>query len=109
MRGRICPKAWVFPVPERVCSKVLSASSKSLASRAGTRKSRHASKNLPAFRRESLSGDGARPTQPVERCWRCAGYGFARWSDNPRSDVAFLPKVRGSALLEFARDEQGRL
>src|SRR5215469_8194878 len=59
MRGRSCPKAWVFPVPERVCPKVLSTSSKSLASRVGTRKSRHASKNLPAFRRESLrSGEG---------------------------------------------------
>src|ERR1051326_7799309 len=54
MRGRICPKVWVFPVPERVCPKVLSASSKRLASRAGTRKSRHASKNLPACKRESL-------------------------------------------------------
>src|SRR5262249_46077046 len=55
MRGRSCPKAWVCPVPERVCSQVLSASSKSLASRAGTRKSRHASKNLPDVSRESLS------------------------------------------------------
>src|SRR5215469_875365 len=55
MRGRSCPKAWVFPVPERVCSKVLSTSSKSLASRAGTRKSWHVSKNLLGFSQESLS------------------------------------------------------
>ena len=55
MRGRTCPKVWVSPVPERICPKVLATSSKSLASRAGTRKSWLVSKNLPAFRRESLS------------------------------------------------------
>src|SRR5215469_933991 len=61
MRGRCCPKAWVFPVPERVCSKVLSTSSKSLASRVGTRKNWHASKNLPAFRWESLRSRDSAP------------------------------------------------
>jgi hypothetical protein len=36
-------------------------------------------------------------------------YGFERTSRSPRADVAFLPRVAGAALLEFARDEQGRL
>jgi hypothetical protein len=36
-------------------------------------------------------------------------YGFERISRSPRADVAFLPRVAGAALLEFARDEQGRL
>jgi hypothetical protein len=36
-------------------------------------------------------------------------HGFARQGSSPRADVAFLPQVQGSALLEFARDEQGRL
>jgi hypothetical protein len=36
-------------------------------------------------------------------------HGFSRQSRSPRSDMAFLPAVAGSALLEFARDEQGRL
>src|ERR1051326_4466212 len=69
MRGRSCPKAWVFPVPERVCSKVLAASSKRLASRAGTRKSRHASKNLPALRRESLREGNRRPVGRTHSGW----------------------------------------
>jgi hypothetical protein len=36
-------------------------------------------------------------------------HGFQRQSSSPRANVAFLPWVQGSALLEFARDEQGRL
>src|SRR5260221_142174 len=33
MRGRSCPKAWVFPVPERVCPKVEANPHKSQLSR----------------------------------------------------------------------------
>jgi hypothetical protein len=36
-------------------------------------------------------------------------HGFQRQGNSPRTDVAFLPWVDGSALLEFACDEQGRL
>lgn len=36
-------------------------------------------------------------------------YGFERTSRRPRTDVAFLPRVAGDALIEFARDEQRRL
>ena len=30
-RGKLSPKAWVFPVPERVCPEVLRATIKSLS------------------------------------------------------------------------------
>ena len=36
-------------------------------------------------------------------------HGFQRQGTSPRALVTFLPWVDGSALLEFARDEQGRL
>jgi hypothetical protein len=36
-------------------------------------------------------------------------FGFERTSCSPHADVAFLPRVAGAALLEFARGEGGRL
>src|SRR5215471_15816230 len=65
LRGRSCPKAWVFPVPERVCPKVGAKPHKScfFSSREGKWKRGSAAQNPPRFSR----GSRQRPS-PVREC-----------------------------------------
>src|SRR5690242_18831099 len=67
MRGKSFPKAWVSPVPERVCPEVLKATSKSYVLKA--------QKRWPVFKNPTRLSRGSLRISPKNR-WQSANRGL---------------------------------